>query len=112
MVEAATDSRKKAKNAVKRAKSGNPASRKKMNFFSLVIRVGRLGRQRLSVPSPSVAGLWIAIAAGSIANFQKQRSEDAAADWRSGFDPGAYRGLSGHKEVNERRPWRRLPTAQ
>ena len=83
-----------------------------MNFFSLVIRVGRLGRQRLSVPSPSVAGLWIAIAAGSTANFQEQRSEDAAADWRSGFDLGAYQGLSGHKEVNERRQWRRSPTAQ
>lgn len=62
-----------------------------MNFFFFSNSCRSLGRQPLSVPSPGVAGLWIAIAAGSVCKSPEPRSEVVVAGWKSDFDSGEYR---------------------
>lgn len=67
---AATVSRKTSKTGVKTAKSGNLASEKNLNFFSLSNSCRSLERQGFSVARPGIAGLGIAVAARSAPIFQ------------------------------------------
>ncbi len=67
---AATVSRKTSKISVKTSKSGNLASEKNLNFFSLSNSCRSLERQGFSVARPGIAGLGIAVAARSAPIFQ------------------------------------------